>query len=229
MTPREILAAAYTRSKRNKGANDITEATEGLRVVQHALDRLYTVTARVNPEYFLDDLTVSINSGKWALPSKVESVLRIEREADGVEVFVVPFDDRALFDGLAPSVYFSGRGYKSAGNALDPVSEDLNFFFAPGAPVLAIDADLDETQWPAQHNDLLVDECAVYLSLKDVRIGEDLPVLKSERNNKALLYIAHLDHVNRTQARRVGAVPQVVGATIVDVLALLAGNGGGGE
>lgn len=227
MTPREILAAAYSRSKRNKGASDIDEPTEGLRVVQYALDRLYTLTARVNPEYFLTDLVVSVNAGKWALPTKVESILRVERALDKIEVFVVPFDDRKLYDGIAPAVYFSGRGYKGAGNPLDPTIEDLNFFYAPGAPVVTIDGAIPETQWPAQHNDLLVDEAAVYLSLKDVRIGEDLPILKGERNNKAVLYIAHLEHVNRTQARRVGAIPQVVGASIVDVLALLAGNGGG--
>lgn len=225
MTPRQILAAAYTRSKRNKGSADIDEATEGVRLVQYALDRLYTLTARINPEYFLADLTVSINSGKWALPSKVESLLRIER-AGGAEVVIVPFDDRAMFAGIKPAVYFSGRGYKSAGNVNDPVAENLNFFFAPGAPVVTIDADIDETAWPAQHSDLLVDECAVYLSLKDVRIGEDLAPLKEERNDKARLYVAHLEHVNRTRVKRTGILPYVPGATIQNALALLAGNGG---
>lgn len=223
-TPRDFLGQAYSTSKKNRGASDIDEATEGLATVQGALDRLYTVAARINPEYFGEILAVTLSNGRWTLPARSERVFRLEDPATGNEVIPVSFDDRTLYAGRQATVYFLGRSYRPTGNPGDIVAGDLNFFYAKGAPVVTIDQELTEDIWPAQHDKLLVYECAVYLGLKDSRIAEDLPDLKRERNNRARLFVAHIDHVNGSAVRRSHATAHISDSVIQSALSLLAGG-----
>lgn len=230
MTPREILAQAYARSKANMGASEIDEDTEGLAAVQGALNRLYTLTARIKKEYFMVRAEIAMQNGKWALPGNVERVDKVLL-ADGTEVARVPWDNRKLYAGRKPAVYFMGRAYHPAGNVGDPVSGNLILVYSRTPLSVTLDQSLADDEaspymaiWPAQHDGLLVDECAVYLALKDRRIDGEFTALKDDRNTKALLFIAHLDHVNAGEERRVGGVDRVIGTSLPDILSVLAGN-----
>lgn len=231
MTPRQILARAYARSKASKGALDIDEDVEGIAIVQEALQRLYALTARVKKEYFMVRAEVNFANGKWALPGSVERIDKIFM-LDGTEVARVPWDNRKLFAGRKPAVYFEGRAYHPAGNIGDPTSGSLVFAFSRTPISVTLDQSLADdavspymTIWPAQHDGLLVDECAVYLAIKDRRVGEpDFAALKEDRNLKAMLWISHLDHVNAGEERRVGGLDRVIGSSVPNILSVLAGN-----
>lgn len=223
-TPRQILGQAYATSKKNRGSSDIDEATEGVAVVQGALDRLYTVAARVNPEYFGEVLAVTLFNGQWPIPERAERVWRLENPATGKEVTPVGVEDRALFSGRRSTVYFLGRAYRPTGNPGDILSGDLNFFYSKGAPAITIDQELSPDVWPVTHEKLLVYESAAYIALKDARSGADLPDLLRERNSRAILFVAHCEHVASNVVRRTGTIPRSPAFVIQDVLALLAGG-----
>lgn len=200
-TPRQILTGAYAKSKKNQPGQIATESTELLQVVIRAMRGLYAFATRINPTFFADTFDVAYAAPGWARPEGAESIWRIEFQATGAEVVVVPFDDRKAEELLA-AVYRFGQIYRPAGNANDPGATDsLTFFYSkrPSDP-----ADLDspvDALWQEQFNELLILEVAIYLALKDGRQAE-ADALKEERDRWATLFVAFLEHETIGERRR---------------------------
>ena len=230
-TPQDILNAAYAKSEKNMPGTIATESTELLQLVIRAMRGLYAFAARVNPIHFAESAAVVLAAGKWARPATAESIWRIEGGAAtvpvmaaGTEVVVVPVDDKLAESGK-PAVYEFGQAFYSAGNASDPTSGTLTFFYSkrPTDPA-TLSAALD-AMWVEQFNELLVLEVAIYLALKDGR-ADEAAALRAERDREAQLFIAFLEHSTANTRRRYGHIRRINTQTLVPLTSLLAGGSG---
>lgn len=221
-TARAILQAAYSRSRKNIPGTIGTEGTELLYAIARAMRGLYSIAARINPVIFGEQRTVAMVDGFWARPEDSETVYRIE-STDGAEIGIVPFDDRTLLAGMQPAIYQMGPRYYPAGNAGDPVSGSLRFFFShrPAVPA-TLDDPLDPT-WIESYNQLLANEIAVYLAIKDNRLDE-AAVLKEERDNWLRLFVAFLEHETVGESRRFNQPWLTNSRNLVPLGALVAGG-----
>lgn len=221
-TPRLILEAAYAKSKKNQPGKIATESVELLQVVIRAMRGLYAFAARFNPTYFADTEAVAYVNPGWARPQTLELIFRVEKQSDGTEVVVVPFDDRRAESGL-PAIYRYGQVYRPASaGAPDPQAGTLVFFGSkrPDDPA-TLDATLDPL-WVEQFNELLILEVAIYLAMKDAR-PDEVPALKLDRDKWAQLYAAHLEHETVNERRRFAHVQRFNSPSLVPVWSLLAG------
>lgn len=221
VTPNEIIVAALARSSKNRPGDIATNATELLQTVIRATRGLYAFAARINPLFFATTSTVTYSAPGWARPELAESLFRIENP-DNIEVVVVPYDDRVAEVGK-PALYRMGQVFRSAGNALDPVSGNLTFFYSkrPTSPA-NVSVALDSS-WVESYNDLLILEVAIYVALKDGRLDE-VAALKTERDDWARLFIAFLEHETANERRRFGLLRYTNTASIMPIGSLLAGG-----
>ena len=229
-TPRDIIVSAYAKSMKNKPGTIATESTELLQLVIRSLRGLYSVAARVNPTFFAEDADITLAAGAWARPETAESIYRLERVAgtvggtgsDGDEIAVVPFDDKKAEEGM-PAVYEFAQEFKTAGNAPDPTSGDIKFYYAkrPTDPA-NLDAAID-AQWQESYDELLILETAIYLAMKDTR-GEEVKDLKGARDVWAQLYIAFLEHSTANMRARFGQEHKFITKRLIPLNALFAGG-----
>jgi hypothetical protein len=157
-----------------------------------------------------------------------ESVWRIEADTGtapttttGTEVVVVPFDDKTAESGK-PGVYEFGQTFYGAGNALDPTSGTLQFFYSrrPTDPA-TLTATLDAS-WIEQFNEALILEVAMYLALKDGR-PEEYKALAADRDNWVKQYIMFLEHATANERRRFGHIRRINTQTLVPLSSFLSG------
>jgi hypothetical protein len=221
-TPRQILHAAYAKSKKNQPGQIAAEQTELLEVVIRATRGLFAFGARINPTYFGASSSVVSSGGGWPRPSGAEVIFKIEQTISKADVAVVPFDDRQAAGILDPAVYRYGQKYWIA--VTNPlISLDLTFFYSkrPSDPA-NLDANLDAL-WTDQFNELLVLEVAIYLAIKDNR-QEELAALAAQRDSWALLFAAHLEHETWGEIRRWGHQRLFNTEALVPTRLLLAGG-----
>ena len=221
-TAQEIITAAYNKSAKNRPGTIATETTELLAIVGRALQGLFAFAARVNPIYFADFFDVAFAGAGWVRPTKAEAIFRIEKTpyAYADEVVVVPFDDRKAEPSL-PALYELGGTFRSAGNTLDPVSGTLRFWFSripdrPATLAATIDAAL-----PVQFEELLINEVAIYLALKDGR-QDEVAQLRVMRDAWADLFAGHLEHATVNLRGRFGQVRRFTTHSLVPLKSLLA-------
>jgi hypothetical protein len=230
-TVQQILDAAYAKSLKNRPGTIATESTELLQVVQRALNGIYALAARINPLFFASSSNVTLAAGSWARPETAESIFRIEggtvapttpAVATGAEVVVVPFDDRQAESGK-PAVYRYGQKFFTAGNASDPVNNDLMFYYSKRPSTLSALTSTLDAMWTEQFNELLVLEVAIYLALKDTR-GDEIGVLSQDRDRWANQFMAFLEHEVAIERRRHGHIRRFNTETLVPLNRLLAGG-----
>jgi hypothetical protein len=221
-TVQDILDAAYSRSTQNNPGTIATESTELLSVVQRALDGTYAMAARINPTFFAAESQVAAPGAglPWARPELAEAIFRIENA--GVEVVVVPYDDRTAEAGL-PAVYEWGQGFYEAGNAGDPddTADALDFFYATRPATLTLLTSTLDSMWREQFNELLVLEVAIYLAVKDGAAqsrATELTALVAERLRWANRFCSHLEHATPIQRRRFGHVRRFNTEALLPVL-----------
>ncbi len=209
-TVQEILNAAYSRSTQNNPGTIATESTELLKVVQRALDGCFAMAARINPTFFADTEQIAAPGAAtpWPRPELAEAVFRIENA--GVEVVVVPYDDRTA-EELLPAVYEWGQAFYEAGNTPDPdpASDALDFYFSTRPATLTGPTDVLDLLWTEQFNELLVLEVAIYLATKDgagASRGNELGVFAADRLRWANRFTAFLEHATPIQRRRYGHI-----------------------
>jgi len=198
MTSSDIFIAAYAKSSQNQPQKIADEENELLAVANRIIRTYFQIGARVNPFFFGDSATVAFAAGGWARPSTAEAVFRIENP-NGDEVVVVPFDRRTAEDG-EPAVYRWGQVYYGAGNAGDPTSGNLTFFFSK-RPADAVDVDEEfDSLWPDEYAELANLELAIYLALKDSR-AEEVTFLAGERDRWLQMFLAFLQHETINERR----------------------------
>ena len=205
-TARDIIEGSYGYSTKNQPNEIATETVELLGVVQRALHRVYEVAAEANPYYFASSAAVPFAASGWARPSTAELIWRIE-DTTSAEVVVVPRED-LLAEPETPAVYRFGQVYYPAGNAGDPASGNLTFFYSRQAQTLTDIDDTVEAAWPERFNQLLIIEVATYLAHKDAR-QEEVQWLVSEYGNWLQLFAAHLGHETANEVRRFGHMPVI--------------------
>lgn len=227
-TPRDIIEAAYAKSKLNIPGTIASESTELLQLVGRSLRGLYSFAARINPYFFGASADVSYSAPGWAMPEDAEHIFRIESAggsdanvAAGTRIWIVPFDDLEA-EAAKPSVYLHGGVFHPAGNPPDPnTSTSLRFFYSkrPAMPD-ELDSPLDSL-WREQFNELLILDVAIHLALKDGGDGSrdrELAALTQQRNEWARLFAAHLEHV-APPVRRHGHIRRFNVDTLIPLLA----------
>lgn len=197
----DIILAAMGKSSKNRADTLANKANELLSVVHRSLSFYFSHAASVDPAFFGAQSTVAAVASVWPFPETAESLYRIEKP-DTTEVVVVQFDDRGAEPGL-PAVYRIGRGFRSAGNPLDPVGGDLNFFFGKRADKPATTASLLDPLWVEAYNELPIIDVALYLAKKDGR-SDEIAALKDERTEWLGLFEAFVDHNVVNEVRRFG-------------------------
>lgn len=205
-TVEQIITAALARNRKNQPGITATSA-ELLAAFCRVYPVFFTIAARVNPAYFgvrevlLED-SESDPEG-WARPADAELVFRLE-DADGVEVIVVPADERDA-DPTRPAVYGWGQVYYPAGQVLDPEpgTDELTVWFSKTPELPDSTADELDPLWPMQFDELLVLELALLLAHKDERMAE-VGLLRADRDVWLRRFIAHLEHETLPIVRSTG-------------------------
>lgn len=191
MNVQDILTDAYAKSKKNQPERIATEETELVGVVNRIVRTMFMIGVRVNPYWFGVDNAIAFSSPGWARPPKAEAVFRIEIDAS-TEVIVVPFKERDV-EPTIPAVYRYAQVYRSAGNASDPTSGNLTFFYSERPTDVADLTTEIDTRFPVAYKELLDLETAIYLAIKDERESE-VAALVRERDRSLLMYLAFLEH-----------------------------------
>lgn len=206
-TVQQILTAAYAKSIKNRPGEIATETTELLQVVNRELQGLFAEGVEHNRTFFAQEAVVAYSApvGGWPRPDAAEAVIRIE--AAGAEVAEVPFDDRTAESGM-PAVYHMGQVFKPAGNAGDPTSGNLTFFYsARPRDLTALTGDPAGTLdplWPEQFNELLILRIALYLAGKDGQRSDELQLYSAEYEAWRQRFIRFLQHSSTTLRQRWG-------------------------
>lgn len=221
-TPQMILDGAYAKSLKNRPGAIASESGELLQLVIRSMRGLYAFAARINPLFFAESAAVNFAAPGWPRPQNAEAIFRIETAA-GVEVVVVPFDDRNAEPGIG-AVYEFGQVYRPASAlAPNPQNGALTFFYSKRPTDPANLAATLDAMWTEQFNELLILEVAIYLALKDGR-GDEVGAYKSDRDRWANLFAAFLEHESMNERRRYGQVARFNVKSMMPIWSLLAGN-----
>ncbi len=221
MTPEDILNDAYPKSKKFQPGKIVAESTEGVGLVNRVVRTFFVIGVRVNVPYFGADSSVAFAAPGWPRPSAAEAIYRIENPS-GAEVVVVPRDQRTIESGK-PAVYRWGQIYRSAGNALDPVSGNLTFFYSKRPTDAANLTSPIDSLWPVAYSELLSLEVACYMANKD-KLQDELGYFVSERDRWLRLFIAHLEHETLNERRAYGHIQQFNTGALVPIASLLTGG-----
>lgn len=204
-TVQDILDGAYAKSTKNQPSTIATEATELLNQFIRMMRGIYAFAAEVNPVHFSATEAVVGVGSVWERPEAAEAILRIETVA-GVEVVVVPYDDRLAADPK-PSLYEFAGGFTADPNQAAPpgATDSLTFWYAkrPDDPTPLTLAGVLDPDWQEDFNELLILEMAIYLALKDGRMDE-VEMLKVDRNAWASRFASYLQHATANLQRRFG-------------------------
>ncbi len=222
MTPEDILNDAYPKSKKFQPGKIVVETTEGLAVVNRVIRTMFQIGTRVNPHFFGDVASVAHNGTTgWPRPSAAEAIYRIENPG-GAEVVVVPFDQRTIESGK-PAVYRFGQVFRTAGNANDPTSGSLSFFFSKRPTDAATITTSIDPLWPEAYAELATLEVAAYMAAKD-KLQEELSYFVSERDRWLRMFIMFLEHETMNERRAYGHIQSFNTGSLVPIASLLAGG-----
>lgn len=220
-TYEEIILAAHGYSSKSRPNMLATNATELLALASRAVRGLFAVASHVNPEYWGTSENVNHDGAGWPRPENAQTVFRIERASDGVEVAVVPFDDPAA-EIARPAVYHLGRKYRIAASPLGPLAADqLRIYYSrlPAKP--ANMTDVIDAQWEESFDAFLTLEVAIYLAMKDGRVDE-VAALKPDQQKEAQLFVDFMTYATPVTSARFGQPRRV---TLPSIMPLLAGAG----
>lgn len=200
-TAQQIIDAGFAFSFQNRPNTIATHATELVGVVDRKLSQLFADVASQNPTFFGTALPVAFASGGWLIPSDAELVWRITN-GSGAEVITVPFDDLAA-EPLQPALYQIGQTLYTAGNALDPVSGNLTFFYSRQSVTLTALSDTLDPLWPEKFNTALILDLAAYLAEKDGRANEG-GTWRSEADKWGAMLLRRAEQQMAIEVRRAG-------------------------
>lgn len=203
-TVQQIIDAAYGTSKRNRPGVIANEEVELLGVVQRELRHLFSEGVKYNRWFYVVRNTVVWDAtfAGWAMPTMIESVVRIERTT-GAQVYEVPVDQKTIERG-EPCVYFVGQKFYPAGNPLDPSNESLWMYCSKMPASLTLLTSVLDPMWPEQFNDLLILRVAMYLSIKDGNRGDEVAAFEVQYKVEFDRYVEFLKHATTTLVRAYG-------------------------
>lgn len=163
-TAEEIINRSYAYSSANDPDRTASKA-EMLTVLNHKLKKYFRKAFRVNPAYFGESDILTFSGTGWPVPASM-GVYYMQDEA-AAEVHIVTVSEKET-TSMPPRVYRLGQEYRTVGAVGDPpTSETLTVFYGVLPGDVALIGDDLPTEWPEDHEDLLVFELARYLALKD--------------------------------------------------------------
>ena len=168
ITAQQVIEGSYNRSSSND-AGKLASDAEVLSHLDRTYQRLWALVARARPHEFASATSLPLGSvpPTLALPANLVDLLDV-RTVAGATVHVIPYKDRTRRWTIPPAVYRLGQSLVSRNAAGDPIVADSLTLTILDAPVAltALSSVLDG-RWPSRHYQVLVDELAVYLSVKD--------------------------------------------------------------
>ena len=197
-----ILSYAFSRNSKLVRSTSgpgalIDEATEGVAIINRALRGLWTFGVSVNPEFFASaPQSVPGDGLGWPRPVTAQAVFLVEKTNGRIAIARV--EERLLFTARAAVFQLGSVFYPCwlGPNSPHPdpavgTGDALDFYFAR-FPVLGANlaASVDGV-WPETFDDLLANEVAVRLLLKDGRI-EEAQSVAGDRNEGLTLFAAFL-------------------------------------
>ncbi|MBA3645291.1 MAG: hypothetical protein H0W63_03865 [Gemmatimonadaceae bacterium] len=222
ITPRQIITRAVAKSVKSTVLN---QTTEGLDRVKQIVRTMFVIAARVNPEFFVGSATVAHDAGigGWAVPDSAEAVFFVGTTRTG-ECAILTFADRTMEAGVKASVYRFGQKFNTPGGTLDPNAADSAVMYYSRRPTdpVGLDNAIDG-DFPVNHNQLLIDEMAVYLAIKDGR-PDDIELFKQDRDNSLKLFVAHMEHATLGVRMRYRGQRDLHTNSIIALSSLLAGG-----
>ncbi len=191
-TVQTILEGAYNRYS----ANDPGKLAQDPELIAHlsrVYERTWPLIARARPDQFQAEavLTLASYPPSVALPANMIDLLAVFNAASE-SVWVIPATDRNRVWQLAPCVFRVGGTLRSRFASGDPVAGDVltvSLLDAPAA--LTTLTSVIDPRWPVRHIQLLVDELAAYLGIKDAgRSDADRNALLADLKRDALALAA---------------------------------------
>ncbi len=224
-----ILDMAYAKSMQNNPGIIATESVELLGVVQRILDGCFAVAARVNPIMFAEKATVAPVTNSWARPAVAESIFLVEKNSDGAEVAVVPYDDQGA-ESAMPCIYEYGQAFFTAFGLSDPddTTDSLDFYYARRPDILTATTDTLDAMWPEQFNELIALHVAKYLATKDSGTegrAQELQVLMGEIEAWANRYVAFLEHATSNTRKRHSHVKRINTYSYIPIFSIIGATG----
>ncbi len=167
MNANDYIAQAIAQSYDNRPTVLTAEDPELLVQLSLLFQGYYRIAAKENPGALATNAVLTWNSTGWTIPADVDTTIRLER-TNGVEVVVVPLEDRAAEPSVG-AVYRLGRRYLPAGNSNDPSSLNLVIYYASIGPTFTAGTDEPGAEWPVQFDMMVVLDLAAYMARKDGR------------------------------------------------------------
>ena len=196
VTPRDLIQAAYATSLKNQPALIANEATELLGVVNRSLKAFFHISIQFDPTYFGASVSVAESSGTWTEPEDVASIFYLEQDSNKKEVVVVLIEEQNA-EPDSPAVFSLGRVLHAAsGGGQVPAGNVTMYYTKEAADAANLDAAVDAL-WDEAHNEFMVQEVALYLSIKDGRT-EEFSGLLARRNAELARFISKLEYHYQT-------------------------------
>lgn len=182
-TAQQIITAALGRDAAIDTTILTVQQAEVIASVGRILRKEMSLAMPSNPAYFgiIKNVAATALGGiaGWARPSDAYAIYRVEAAADtkdeaaavianGTEIKIAPFDDRGLFAG-EPSLYEFGQFFVRAGNAGDPSTGSINFFYAAKVITPVAVTDILDARFPDDMADLIVAGLNAWFCKRDGR------------------------------------------------------------
>lgn len=168
-TVQQLMEAGYLRSTAND-AGKIADDPELIPFLNRTYQHYAALLATAAPERW-----VSVVSGTWqagpppfyTLPADVIDIHRIE-DGTGNQIHLFPVREKGRAWVVAPACWREGPNLKSRAQTGDPSPGDAVTLWVLDAPAtLAAAGSSLDPRWPVRHDELLVLDVAIYLSVKD--------------------------------------------------------------
>lgn len=149
--------------------------------VGQCLREIGLALSRQHPQVMGTVVSVPFNGAGWSRPGDCVRALRLRANAGtiaapamaiGQKITVVPFDDPTVAAG-DPCVIEYGQQYLPSGQAIDPSGGTVDILYARAFVMPATVNDVLDALYPALFEDVLQQDLALYLAIKDKRSEDE--------------------------------------------------------
>ena len=194
-TAQQIIEAGYLRSTLNDPGKLAIDA-ELIAYLNRRYQLRFALLAAASGDNMLASALLNLagSPAAAALPADIIDIIRVKNAA-GATVHVIPADESERSWHVAPCVFRQGLSLVSRMKTGDPgVGSTLTLFHLDAPAALTALASALDARYPARWENLLINDIAVYLSVKDDGRDEneykqlELEVEKDERAFNLLVY-----------------------------------------
>jgi hypothetical protein len=181
-TVQQLIEAAYLRSTLNDPGKLAIDA-ELIAYLNRRYQLRFALLASASGDNMLASAVLNLagSPAAAALPADIIDVIRVKNAA-GATVHIIPSDESARSWHVGPCVFRQGLSLVSRMQAGDPgVGSALTLLHLDAPSALTLLASALDARYPARWENLLINDVAVYLSIKDDgRVETEYQQLMSE-------------------------------------------------